>query len=137
MAEVVHAKVAVDPISIHAILVGVDAGGEDEEVEAAERLVEISKDLPDLLERAQIAFFPVDLCIGCLFFDRLDGFLALFFLAVDHDHLGTAVGQDAGYLEADAECTASDDGDTTLEVCGLDWGWAESSGLLQDGLHGG
>lgn len=135
VAKVVDAKVTVDSISILAILVGVDAGGKYEEVETVERLTEASEDVLDLLERSQVAFLPVDICTGRFLLDGLDGLLTLLLLTIDHDHLGTAVGQGAGHLEANAQGTTSDNGDSALEVCGLDRSWTESSCLLKNGLH--
>jgi hypothetical protein len=36
---------------------------------------------------------PLNLGIGLLFFDGLDGFATLFFFAVDHDHFHACVGE--------------------------------------------
>jgi hypothetical protein len=93
VAEPVDAEVSVDAIVVCAVLVGVDACGEHEEVEAIQRVADLGEHVLNFAQVAHVAVLPLDLRISLLFLDGLDGIGSLLFFAVYHDDLDASKGE--------------------------------------------
>ena len=73
---------------------------ETHQVKSLLALAYLREDLFDLLKRAHVASFPLDLRIlTALFLDLLDSLFTLLFLAVDHDDPGPVLNESLGNLE--------------------------------------
>lgn len=125
LAEPVDLEVAVKTVGGFAVLVYVDAGGQDKlcgaasvsrdevkcgdysktyKIKALFPFPDAGEDLLDLLEVAHVARQPFDLGLLTGFLlDLVDGFLPLVFLAVDHDHAGPMEQKGTGDFVAETE----------------------------------
>lgn len=133
LAEEIYLEVSVQPVGSLAVLVDIDARGEYEQIESTLSLPHPRKYLLDFVQIAHVAGDPFDFGVSAsLLFDLVDGGLALFFLAVDHDDARAVEHERTGDFISNTQGSAGHEGDSAGEIVDLLSGTDDG---LEDGLH--